>query len=329
MHLRYISLVLSCSIWATYADEQPKNFIAAPDDPALVSALGIAERITAEAKRLGFHQAPAFIGPPLKSVFYAEYGRLERIKSFQLPLRKDVDVITNDDCWIELGENGGPLYSYAFLPSEKPRADAYPPTLSKEEALTKCSAFVTLLTTGGNLRLKPGQMEFKQELNYAHPETPHVGAYWTVAFQRYTPHDVPVLGDNVLVRIEEQCGLRYFKNDCQAALHIPADEQPQVTKEEAARLAISLALRLKKDSPAYGAYYSGHELDEKPAAVELLVARPNNMMTCTDLHSLKQEKFGVLIWAVTFRLTDPKKQMMPAPLTVFVDALTGKLAGGR
>ena len=177
--------------------------------------------------------------------------------------------------------------------------------------------------------MKPGEIEFCQDVNYKYADTPHMGAYWTVAFQRYTLHDLPVVSDYASICIDENYGLQSFKNDCQAALRLPDDEKPRVPSGEATKLAIPLALRLKKDAPAFSALYGGYELDPKPAGVELLVVRPNDMLTCTNLHDLKQETYGSLVWAVTFRLTDPEKKMVPAPLSVFVDAVTGKCVGGR
>jgi hypothetical protein len=81
-------------------------------------------------------------------------------------------------------------------------------------------------------------------------------------------------------------------------------------------------------TPAFSGFYSQHELAPKPEAVDLVVARPNDALTSTS--GVKYEKFGVLVWAFTFRLTGrPPAVRIPAALTVFVDALTGKLVGGH
>ena len=329
MNLHHITSILFISVTLAFADEPPKWFTASDNDPALISALAMSRQITAETKRLGFANAPVFKAPPLKSLFYAEYGRLENVKSFDIPCEKGSPIGTPPDFSIELPANGGRVYSYVSLGKRTPQAKPYTATLTKIEALSRCKAFVDLLLNGLVLVVKPGEIEFRQDVNYKYADTPHVGAYWTVSFQRYTSHDVPVLGDHVLVKIDENYGLRCFVNDCQAELRLPADEKPRVTSEEATKLAIPLSLRLKKDAPAFSAFYGGHELDPKPAAVELLVVRPNDMLTCTDLHDLKQETYGSLVWAVTFRLTDPEKKMLPAPLSVFIDAVTGKCVGGR
>lgn len=322
-----------CAMWigtqlfAADADYKPQSFAAKSDDPALLKAIAVIRGTTVEAKRLGFPETLPFDERPLKSVFYPRLGFAEHIKSFQIPC-VEMTGANGVDWWIDILEDGLILHEFLFSPPVRPQAKPFVPNLSKDEAVKKCRGFLALLFKDANIHLKENEIEFAQDMNYANRSAPYRSAHWRAMFQRVSKTGIPVMEDSVSVWLDERFGLRLFKNDCLSQLAIPADEKPLVSKETATKEAMIFAQRVKNESPAVRGYFVQFTLDKTPVATELMICRPNEILTCSDFHGLKRGSTSVLVWAITFKLTSPNGRLAPGMLQIFIDAVTGRFVGG-
>lgn len=309
-------------------DDRPRPFTASATDPAYLKAITTLRDTAQEAKRLLFPEVPRFSEGPLKSVLYPNLPRVGEIKSFQIPCPEEAPSTKGIYWWIKVFADGNSLYQFDLSPPEKPQPKPFIPKLSKDEALAKCQSFIALLINGEPIHLKENGIQFVQDFNYTHEATPYVGAFWRASFQRISKTGIPVFGDTVSVSLDEQFGLRHFQNACLAQLSLPPDEKPSVPKETATKEAIIFAQRVKNEGPAVKGYFGQHALDKTPVATELMIVRPTDILTCVDMHELKRDGKAVLVWVVTFKLTDANGKLAPGVLHIYIDAVTGKFAGG-
>jgi hypothetical protein len=309
------------------ADRKPQSFTVGADDQALLRTISAIKEVTAEAKRLGFPEELRMDQQPLKSVFYPELGLAERIKSFQMRcLGSNGD--NKGHWWIDVREDGLALHEFLLSPPVNPQATPFIFKLTEDEVVTKCRGFLVLLLKDPNLRLELSAIQYVQEMNYANKAKPYQGAHWNVSFQRISKTGIPVVEDSVSLWIDEQLGLRLFKNDCLSELDIPADERPVVSEETATREAAIFAQRVKNEGPAVRGHFGSYTLVKTPLSAELVICRPTDILTCSDFHGLKRSRKAVLVWKLTYKLTSPNDKLTPGILEIYIDAVTGKFAGG-
>lgn len=323
----WVMLLLICTQSAS-GDEDPRPLNFDSKDPAYIKVIETLQETTEKAKEIGFCASVRFDSHPLKSVFYPTLGKVKGVKSFQIASAESSLNPKAVYWWIDTSEDGTLLLKYDFAPPDQPQPIPFTAAFSETESSNRCQNFIDLLLESTDIKLQKGEIKFVQHVNYGNKEGPYIGAYWRASYQRVSNKGIPILGDSLSICIDEKYGLRNFYNDSLTVLDIPQNEEPQFSKDAATRAAIILAQQVKIEGPAVKSYYGLHQLETIPLATDLMIACPTDILTCSDFHVLKRDKKAVLVWVVKFRLSDPSGKRAPGMLLIYIDAITGKFAGG-